>query len=266
MGVTLERAYSTEDLYPEYLTDFHIQFCPSDGDFHRSKLDNFLWSPEGANMHRTIGSGWENSGDPIMRGKIAHPNGGNRNCDPSIYDPALHCFYHGGYWSYNYWAIVVDGAWFQTPDDVALFFGQTYAEGAGDHALNTSTSAAAGTLSPNARGLYQNRGLPATFTISTGQVVTAQPLREGVERFLITDINNPGAAATSQSNSAIMWDNSFTTAGALQGSGNFNHVPGGANILYMDGHVEFAKYPQPVGSKAYVMTTAVQSSNLRNAP
>jgi prepilin-type processing-associated H-X9-DG protein len=23
----------------------------------------------------------------------------------------------------------------------------------------------------------------------------------------------------------------------------FNHVPGGSNVLYMDGHVEFVKYP-----------------------
>jgi prepilin-type processing-associated H-X9-DG protein len=23
----------------------------------------------------------------------------------------------------------------------------------------------------------------------------------------------------------------------------YNHVPGGSNILYMDGHVEFLKYP-----------------------
>jgi prepilin-type processing-associated H-X9-DG protein len=23
----------------------------------------------------------------------------------------------------------------------------------------------------------------------------------------------------------------------------FNHVPGGGNVLYMDGHVEFLKYP-----------------------
>jgi prepilin-type processing-associated H-X9-DG protein len=25
---------------------------------------------------------------------------------------------------------------------------------------------------------------------------------------------------------------------------NFNHVPGGCNVLYMDGHVEFVRYPQ----------------------
>ncbi len=26
----------------------------------------------------------------------------------------------------------------------------------------------------------------------------------------------------------------------------FNHVPGGANVLYMDGHVEFIRYPGEV--------------------
>ena len=24
---------------------------------------------------------------------------------------------------------------------------------------------------------------------------------------------------------------------------DFNHIPGGGNILYMDGHVEFERYP-----------------------
>ena len=24
---------------------------------------------------------------------------------------------------------------------------------------------------------------------------------------------------------------------------DFNHIPGGANLLYMDGHVKFVKYP-----------------------
>ncbi|NLF59088.1 MAG: hypothetical protein GX580_15775, partial [Candidatus Hydrogenedens sp.] len=29
---------------------------------------------------------------------------------------------------------------------------------------------------------------------------------------------------------------------------DFNHVPGGSNVLYMDGHVEFQRFPsdQPV--------------------
>jgi prepilin-type N-terminal cleavage/methylation domain-containing protein/prepilin-type processing-associated H-X9-DG protein len=61
--------------------------------------------------------------------------------------------------------------------------------------------------------------------------------REGVERFLITDINNPAASAQAQSEVPIMMD-SVTTAAR-----NYNHVPGGGNVLYMDGHVSFIRYP-----------------------
>ena len=62
-------------------------------------------------------------------------------------------------------------------------------------------------------------------------------LREGIERFLITDINNPASSAQAQSEVAIMWDAIATEAAA------FNHIPGGSNVLYMDGHVEFLRYP-----------------------
>jgi len=62
-------------------------------------------------------------------------------------------------------------------------------------------------------------------------------LREGVERFLITDVNNPGASAQAQSALYVMWDNVASDVKF------FNHVPGGSNVLYMDGHVEFKTYP-----------------------
>ncbi len=66
-------------------------------------------------------------------------------------------------------------------------------------------------------------------------------LREGIERVLITDINNPGASASAQSNIPVMWDTVSTTPA---GSGvDYNHAPGGANVLYLDGHVDFIKYP-----------------------
>ena len=70
-----------------------------------------------------------------------------------------------------------------------------------------------------------------------GEGTTIYRLREGIERFLITDINNPAASAQSQSEIFIMMD-----AVSLKTS-DFNHVPGGSNILYMDGHVEFMRYP-----------------------
>ena len=66
---------------------------------------------------------------------------------------------------------------------------------------------------------------------------TVYRVREGIERFLITDINNPAASAKAQSEVFILWDNVSTQVA------KFNHIPGGSNVLYMDGHVEFLKYP-----------------------
>jgi len=65
----------------------------------------------------------------------------------------------------------------------------------------------------------------------------AYRLREGIERFYITDINNPAASARAQSEIFVMWDEVNVEPKF------FNHIPGGGNVLFMDGHVEFIKYP-----------------------
>jgi prepilin-type processing-associated H-X9-DG protein len=65
---------------------------------------------------------------------------------------------------------------------------------------------------------------------------TVYRFREGIERFLITDINNPAASAQAQSSVPVMFDHIAYRADF------FNHIPGGSNILYMDGHVSFSKY------------------------
>ena len=62
-------------------------------------------------------------------------------------------------------------------------------------------------------------------------------LREGIERFFITDINNPAAGTKAQSEVVVMADQISTQVD------EFNHVPGGGNVLYMDGHVEFLRFP-----------------------
>jgi prepilin-type processing-associated H-X9-DG protein len=67
---------------------------------------------------------------------------------------------------------------------------------------------------------------------------TAYRLREGIERFLITDINNPAGSSMAQSTIPVMLDE-FDAVEADE----FNHVPGGCNVLWMDGHVEFLRYP-----------------------
>ena len=72
---------------------------------------------------------------------------------------------------------------------------------------------------------------------------TVYRLREGIERFLITDIFNPAASAQAQSTVFVMFDQVATT------TGDFNHVPGGSNVLYLDGHVDYIRYqPYPNGT------------------
>ncbi len=74
--------------------------------------------------------------------------------------------------------------------------------------------------------------------VGNGGGETIYRLREGIERFLITDINNPAASAEAQSQIIIMADLiSNTGADAV-----FNHIPGGCNTLYLDGHVDFLRY------------------------
>jgi prepilin-type N-terminal cleavage/methylation domain-containing protein/prepilin-type processing-associated H-X9-DG protein len=91
---------------------------------------------------------------------------------------------------------------------------------------------------------------------------TVYRMREGIERFFISDINNAAASNRGQSELAVMWDSVWSPS-ASDGYSYFNHVPGGGNVLYMDGHVEFLKYPSewPV-CKAYPQMMDMMSTVL----
>ena len=83
---------------------------------------------------------------------------------------------------------------------------------------------------------------PVPVQIAAGGGNTVHRLKDGIERFMITDINNPAGSAQSQSSIPVYFDAIGSTeknAGAVL---RFNHLPGGSNVLYMDGHVEFVKY------------------------
>jgi prepilin-type N-terminal cleavage/methylation domain-containing protein/prepilin-type processing-associated H-X9-DG protein len=78
-------------------------------------------------------------------------------------------------------------------------------------------------------------------------------LREGIERFMITDINNPAASAKAQSDLFIMmdvytsgyqgyWDSSNAWQVGQLAPVECNHLPGGSNVLYLDGHVQYVRY------------------------
>ena len=64
-------------------------------------------------------------------------------------------------------------------------------------------------------------------------------LREGIERFMISDINNPAASAMAQSETPVM----FETV-RKERPPRFQRRTHGYNVLYMDGHVDFLKYEE----------------------
>jgi len=92
------------------------------------------------------------------------------------------------------------------------------------------------------------------FTDSEGRSQTLYRLREGIERFFISDINSPASSARAQSEVAVYWDQVGATLFTKDGRVDFNHPPGGGNVLHMDGHVEFIKFSTrfPV-SRAWVL-------------
>ncbi|MCC6488583.1 MAG: hypothetical protein IT364_13890, partial [Candidatus Hydrogenedentes bacterium] len=111
-----------------------------------------------------------------------------------------------------------------------------------------NTSAVAAQLIPgDLNGIFIAK-LPGTSPLVDDNLqalpTTYRAIREGIERFVITDINNPAGSAKAQSAIPVMWDtwSGYNAAGMGSLVKNFNHVPGGSNILYMDGHAEFLKY------------------------
>jgi prepilin-type N-terminal cleavage/methylation domain-containing protein/prepilin-type processing-associated H-X9-DG protein len=95
-------------------------------------------------------------------------------------------------------------------------------------------------------GHWRRKGVDVAAVLPT----TFPRLAEGIERFFITDINNPGSGSTGQSTLPVMWDAwAPNMSRGIDGDGNVadgpihtNHLPGGSNVLFMDGHVEFIRY------------------------
>jgi len=65
---------------------------------------------------------------------------------------------------------------------------------------------------------------------------TLYRFREGIERFLITDINNPAASTRTQSTIPLIFEN-VASIGRQR-------IPAGCHVLYLDGHVEFVRLGQ----------------------
>ncbi len=69
-------------------------------------------------------------------------------------------------------------------------------------------------------------------------------LRKGVQKYLITDVNDPASSTRAEGQIPVMFDTfgAFSQEDATAGGVVYNHLPGGCNVLYLDGHVEFVRY------------------------
>ncbi len=240
-------------LYPEYATDPAINICPS-------KSDSGIYYDTNFNEPRNTLSGCSagavdyanqnptQNDNPCANRQPAPsaPMQANLPASPANYDcnvgGGLYCapYLHvdivkwGSYKdirSYKYMVFALNPQWFNTVADY---------EAVGN-ILNVNNTNGLWTGAPNAPTplIWSERNSTKTYILpGSGISATFNRLKEGIERFMITDINNPAGAATAQSTLVVMYDEAQMSGGAWL---RYNHVPGGVNVLFMDGHVQFAK-------------------------
>ncbi len=234
--VTLSPGPRVPSIYPEYLTDPMIAFCPSDAGMSesvkRSRYDNGSWCfdvVEGGNgCMLNIGSsygyfGWVFDRLDEKYGEIPVA-------------PLAGLFGAAG----------LDMSGIDTTGNGPTQLINALMAGIDADAISALVA------KDNARmmaAMDKDISGPLLAGFGNGGGDTVYRLREGIERFLITDINNPGSANVAQSGIWVMLDQFSTyTAG-------FNHIPGGSNVLYMDGHVEFIRYQDRNGTAPVIGVT-----------
>jgi prepilin-type N-terminal cleavage/methylation domain-containing protein/prepilin-type processing-associated H-X9-DG protein len=242
-------------IYPEYLTDLQVLQCPSQQDAMGITANNF----------RVINSSWAGNGVNKPPSWVpANIISGARNnlTSPPTEDAcrARNAFAgtQGGFSvigcyprtesAYGYWPWAIDNTHFTNNVSAGI---QDWGNimGAADQNANLNVFKMFDNIV--ARGNGTTSGGTAN---NAGIDVTMYRVREGIERFLITDINNAGSSAKAQSTVPVKYDMQLDLGG---GDIEFNHIPGGSNILYMDGHVEFVKYPQQPNDRKYYMLSQV---------
>ncbi|MCC6795794.1 MAG: DUF1559 domain-containing protein [Candidatus Hydrogenedentes bacterium] len=194
-------------IYPEYLSDWNVILCPSDPD---PEIDII-------NAGCTFaGIGTSNDESYVYLGYLVDRCDGT---DPTIAAPDI------------------GNGSFPIPMQLLGIFSALSDE----DALGATKPLTPGTNSEGALAALLGDAPVGDYIPGTGNNGgnTVLRLREGVERFLITDINNPATGAEAQSTVPVMWDIISVNP---NGSGEYNHVPGGGNVLYMDGHVSWSKY------------------------
>jgi len=223
--------------YPKYYDDLLLKICPSE--------------VQGGNrqqMRQAIDDIAKNGSyyDPQISPAIG------RNLDGGdIAAGAGGAAHHGSYWYFSHMQLTDNAVIGQRGEMQPMILQAVKAANGGNplgittlQTVLTSDYTVKGTVTWN--GIVSEGSFHGTNTMYT--------IREGIERFLITDINHPERAAKAESSIWVMLDviSQWTPGvpGKEWGGIAYNHSPNGCNVLYMDGHVEFINYPQkfPINS------------------
>ena len=245
-------------VFPEYISDVNVFYCPSDTSAGTNPL-YLVWQHPDERWGNPALNGFNSPHNVARQAAIYRFNGGAASgCHGqriASYSGATQgCYIHtGGDDSYTYWGYLIPHRDVATPYNSAMIGKAVDATPEANTTLDGQTVPAPAQVKDFGR-------LSSTITVvlESGQQSVLRPLKEGIERFLITDINNPASSANAQSTIAVTYDHSQTYGTDDARSGQikeFNHVPGGANVLFMDGHVEWGRYPQPTGSHLYMVTS-----------
>ncbi len=219
-------------IYPEYLTDPMIAFCPSK-----------------AGLSEAIEKAKKNG-----QWCFGYAAGGGGSCARAIDN------------SYGYFGWMIDNTTVTSPIASMGFFSLLTTLGVDTSMVKAGAVAPSqfgavldnlinagdllslgGYIAGTVSGAYPKADQDVTNVaqgLGNGGGTTVYRIKDGIERFLITDINNAGSANVASSSVWVMFDQLATNPQA------YNHIPGGANVLYMDGHCEFLKYDNSPNGKA----------------
>ena len=240
---------AVNEIYPEYLTDIDVMFCPSS-----ATADGMI---EALDILTSGGTVTTTDSDIFWAP--------DRNVTITDVGDLINKQYFGWFLSYSYYSHVTQDtnsyAGWQVGCEVARAGGPSnagYYEGDLDLDLSFSVPGPLGAAMTELGVVFCGSGGAGSETVYR--------LREGVERFLISDINNPAATAMAQSEVVVALD--VISGGQLatsQGVATFNHIPGGSNVLYMDGHVEWIRYPGDYPMTEFVTVSMSDKRTAGNA-
>ncbi len=239
-----------ESIYPEYLTDPAIFICPSDSknttdNYTGLNGENFFGSADKADKAK-VGTGCNHGGACLKSVDVSYRYHGY------LYDRA------GDDYALKSLAVVANALGTsqlikpEAAQALALLSGPAQVVETWEHFLGVAIPAyLANDIETFNNATNGDASVTAGNGVGGGNAVYR--LREGIERFLVTDINNPAGSAKAQSEIFVAYDATSTDVS------DFNHVPGGANVLFMDGHVEFIRYPGevPVNEALCVFTGGI---------